>query len=396
MPRQAALALDRFDHRGFFAADIGAGAAAQMHAGVRGEAGRAHLGDLVGEHQPHLGIFVADIDVDVGGLDHPGGDQHAFDETVRIAFEIVAVLERAGLALVGVDRHQARRRLGAHQRPFAAGRKAGAAQAAQGGVAHRLDDVVARARAGDAGLEQRIAAVAHVAVEIRRRGVGMHMACRAPTAAATRLARRLHHLGVADGADRRAVAGAHAGRAHHAHVAAELVRQAAQEMLAARHGAGERIAHPHGDRRRRRLVLLHHVEMGVEGRDLVDFGLRELHLLRERGEMRGGQIAVLVLDQVQVLDQEIAPALAIAQQRAHLRERSRLDLAAFRRLAGAVAPSRTGALLVGARVHGLGILLKPRKTEVVDQKQAPNCHRSIEIFYRICDPGVLTRYGSSH
>ena len=28
--RQPALALDRFDHRGFFAADVGAGAAAQM------------------------------------------------------------------------------------------------------------------------------------------------------------------------------------------------------------------------------------------------------------------------------------------------------------------------------------------------------------------------------
>ena len=84
------------------------------------------------------------------GLDHPGGDQHAFDEAVRIALEIVAVLEGAGLALVGVDREQARRRLGAHQRPFAAGRKAGAAEAAQSGVADHLDDVVARARAGEA------------------------------------------------------------------------------------------------------------------------------------------------------------------------------------------------------------------------------------------------------
>ena len=41
MARQAALALDRFDHRGFFAADIGAGAAAQMDACVAGQARRA-------------------------------------------------------------------------------------------------------------------------------------------------------------------------------------------------------------------------------------------------------------------------------------------------------------------------------------------------------------------
>ena len=93
-------------------------------------------------------------------LDHPGGDQHAFDEAMRIELEIVAVLERAGLALVAVDRHQARRRLRAHQRPFAAGRKAGAAEAAQAGVAHDLDHVVARALAGEAVLEQRVAAVA--------------------------------------------------------------------------------------------------------------------------------------------------------------------------------------------------------------------------------------------
>src|SRR6185436_16884862 len=36
--RQAALALDRLDHRGLFAADIGPGAAAQMDAGVRAQA----------------------------------------------------------------------------------------------------------------------------------------------------------------------------------------------------------------------------------------------------------------------------------------------------------------------------------------------------------------------
>ena len=41
---------------------------------------------------------------------------------------------------------------------------------------------------------------------------------------------------------------------------------------APRHRAGQRIADPHGDRRRRRLALLHHVEMRVEGRDLVDLG----------------------------------------------------------------------------------------------------------------------------
>ena len=154
---------------------------------------------------------------------------------------------------------------------------------------------------------------------------------------------------MADGADRRAVAGAHAGRAHDAHVRAEPVGQLAQEMLGARHRAGERIADAHRDARRRRLAFLHHVEMRVEGRDLVDLGQRELHLLRQRGEMRGREMAVAVLNQMQMLDQEIAPALAVAEQRAHLLERPRIDLAAFgRRAAGCAAQS---SAIVGSGIH---------------------------------------------
>ena len=148
MARQPALALDRFDHRGFFAADVGAGAAAQMQPRVRGEPGLGDLLEFPREQQPHLGIFVAHIDVGVGRFDHPGGDQHAFDEAMRVLLEVVPVLERAGLAFVAVDREHPRRRLGAHQRPLAAGRKAGAAEAAQAGVADDLDQVVARALAG--------------------------------------------------------------------------------------------------------------------------------------------------------------------------------------------------------------------------------------------------------
>ena len=89
---------------------------------------------------------------------------------MRIALEIIAVLEGAGLAFVGVDRHQPRRGLGAHQLPFAPGREAGAAEAAQAGVAGDLDEVVARALAGEAILQQRVAAGLLIGGEI---GVGL-------------------------------------------------------------------------------------------------------------------------------------------------------------------------------------------------------------------------------
>src|SRR6266536_3570989 len=69
--------------------------------------------------------------------------------------------------------------------------------------------------------------------------------------------------------------------------------------------------------------------MCVERRDLVDLGEREPLLLRQRHEMRRGQRAVAVLDQMQTFDQEIAPARTLLQQRAHFLERARIDLAPF-------------------------------------------------------------------
>ena len=59
-----------------------------------------------------------------------------------LRFEVVAILEGSGLAFVAVDGHQPRARLGAHEPPFAARRKARAAEAAQAAVGQRLDDVV--------------------------------------------------------------------------------------------------------------------------------------------------------------------------------------------------------------------------------------------------------------
>ena len=348
MARQAALAFDRFDHRGFFAADVGAGAAAQMDVGVRRQAGVRNTREFLAQHRDQLGIFVADVDVDVGRLDHPGGDQHAFDEAVRIEAEIIPVLECAGLAFVAVHRHQARARGLPHQGPFAAGGKARAAEPAQAGIVNALDDDFARVLARQTVAEQRVAACRAIRREIDFGLVRMRVRALARRRADA-LAVRLHHLHMADRADRRAVARAHARRAHDAHAGAELRGQIAEQFLRARHRAGERVAYAHRDRRGRGLAFLHDVEMRVEGRDLVDFGLRELHLLRERREMRGREMAVAVLDEMQVLDQQIAPARPVAEQRTHLVERRRIDLAAFRRLRRAALAS--GSIARGGRLY---------------------------------------------
>src|SRR5258706_512617 len=79
--------------------------------------------------------------------DTGGGDQHALEEAVGGGVEIVPILEGAGLALVAVDRHQARAGLAAPRAPLARGRKAGAAEAAQAGLLDGRQHVVDRQRA---------------------------------------------------------------------------------------------------------------------------------------------------------------------------------------------------------------------------------------------------------
>ena len=64
--------------------------------------------------------------------------------------------------------------------------------------------------------------------------------------------------------------------------------------------------------------------MGVESGDLVDFGQGQPHLLGERHQMAGGEGAEAVLNCVQMLDQEMAPA--VAYERAHLLQCGRVEL----------------------------------------------------------------------
>ena len=113
--------------------------------------------------------------------------------------------------------------------------------------------------------------------------------------------------------------------------------QIVQQLLAAEHRAGERIADADGQRRDIRLAFLHDVEMRVEGRGLEHFGERQLHLVGERRKMGRRNLVILVLDQVQMLDQEVAPARPVAEQLLDLVRGGRIDLAALRRRLGPLA-----------------------------------------------------------
>ena len=118
-----------------------------------------------------------------------------------------------------------------------------------------------------------------------------------------------------------------------------------EQLVRSRQLAGDRVADADGDRRRRRLAFLHHVEVVIEGRHFVDLGHGHLHLSRERDEMRGRQTAEAILNPVQVLDQQIAAARLVAEQREHFFSRLRIDGAALRRPAHARALSSAALAL---------------------------------------------------
>ncbi len=137
---------------------------------------------------------------------------------------------------------------------------------------------------------------------------------------------------------RRSVATSDAGRAHDPYSGTGSALQFLQQFFGAEHGAGQRIADPDGQRRNIRLAFLHDVEMRVEGRRLEHLREGQLHLVGKGGEMRGRNLVVGVLDQVQMLDQQVAPPRPVAEQKRNLFSGLRVDLAALGGRFGAPPP----------------------------------------------------------
>ncbi len=61
--------------------------------------------------------------------------------------------------------------------------------------------------------------------------------------------------------------------------------------------------------------FLHDIEMRIESRCLKHLGKGKLHLVGQRRQMRCGNLMILVLDQVQMLDQQVAAARTVTEQR---------------------------------------------------------------------------------
>src|SRR5690606_34118041 len=261
--RLAALAFDRLDHRGFFTANVSTRAATQLDGRQREIGFLREERQLALQHLAAAVIFVAQVDIDFGDADGPCGDQHAFQETMRIALEVVAILERAGFALVDVHRHQARLGLRTDDAPFAPRGEARATQATQARVLHFDDHLFAVDTTFEAVLDEFVAAVLAVLVESdvsRSHHFRIGVVAR-PVLDGLGLDQLFDFFGrcvrdrvLTDDDDRRGFAAAHTGRMQHTHVLAQNFRQLGEQFVGARHLTGQRIADAHGDGRRRLLV----------------------------------------------------------------------------------------------------------------------------------------------
>ena len=140
-PRLALLAFQAFQQRRLLAADIGAGAVVDVEVEVPAVdvvlADQLGLIGLVDRRLQALALadeFAAHVDVAGMGAHGEAGDQAALDQQMRIVPHDLAVLAGAGLGFVGIDDEIMRPlvRLLGHERPFQAGREAGAAAARAG------------------------------------------------------------------------------------------------------------------------------------------------------------------------------------------------------------------------------------------------------------------------
>ncbi len=181
-----------------------------------------------------------------------GADQHPFEEAMRIAFEIPAILERSGLAFVAIDRHQPRAGLAEHRAPLSPRGKARAAETAQGCIIQRLQEIVPGQFTGAQTIEQHIAAAGNIGVIVDVVGqmrVGIAILHRRKHACRSGMVDEV----MADLDCRRRVAAADTRRTHHANAGADPALKLVQQLFRTHHGAGERIANANGQRRDVRL-----------------------------------------------------------------------------------------------------------------------------------------------
>ena len=128
---QTALSFNGFNHRAFFTANIGTCPAAQINIIRFNNTGINQTLDFFSKNMQNSRIFIPHIDKALFGFNGPCSNQHPFQKQMWGAFQIIAILESAGLALISIHGKIACAFGGTNKSPFLARREASTAQTTQ-------------------------------------------------------------------------------------------------------------------------------------------------------------------------------------------------------------------------------------------------------------------------
>jgi hypothetical protein len=221
---------------------------------------------------------------------------------MRIPLHVIAIFKCAGLSLIGVDRHQPWSGILTHDAPLTPGRKSSAAQSPQSRVIQRLGDGLEFTLTVDTGTQQRVTLVGHISVKVTVLG-NFRMHVPAFDSRRNVFDAGVVHVIMADFRHWCRIATTHARCAHNAEAVTGFFLQCFEQLARAHHLAGDAVADTHGDCRRQRFTFSQNVEVGVEGRGLIDLGHWKAHFLRQRRQVLRRYAVMRILYQVQILDQ---------------------------------------------------------------------------------------------
>src|SRR5687767_11229766 len=229
-----------------------------------------------------------------------------------ISLEAVTILKRAGLSLIGVHDRVTGRRLRAHKSPLPIRGESGATQPAKSGRLDRGDHRLQRLRTIHALGERAIAAIGAI------RGIVdvvwdrcFRLICENGFFDA--IGGRAVHRISSDERGGRLVTAANAGRGDDADLVADPPLELVEQRFATGEVTGDGFTDANRQRRGGRLALFYNVEVVIEGGDFEDFGWGKAHLPGKCVEVRRGEMTEMILELVEMLDQQVAPARRLAQ-----------------------------------------------------------------------------------